>query len=234
MPGRNTCANLAVSLRNRSCTTTSSSRRSAAVTCWVFGSDWAMSSPCTNSARNVPSTAASNMFGMRSPGSACSVRAPQRLEHRAGGVVGHVPVAGQLVRERAHVARALHVVLAAQRVDADAVAADVAGGHREVGHAHHHRRALAVLGDAEPVVDGGVAAGAYRRAAARTLGGRHAGEHLGGLGAVLRSRRRTPPTCAKSSSQRSATNSWSTRPSVTTTWARALTIATFVPGRSCR
>jgi hypothetical protein len=72
------------------------------------------------------------------------------LAHRG---VRHVPVAGQLVRERAHVAGALHVVLSTQRVDADALAADVAGGHREVGHAHHHRGALAVLGDAEAVVN---------------------------------------------------------------------------------
>ena len=83
--------------------------------------------------------------------------APQRLVERRDGVVGDVPVAGQLVGERAHVARALHVVLAAQRVDADAFVADVAGGHREVGHAHDHGRALAVLGDAEAVVDRGVA-----------------------------------------------------------------------------
>ena len=55
--------------------------------------------------------------------------------------------------------RALHVVLATQRVHADAGLADVAGRHREVGHAHDHGRALAVLGDAEAVVDGGVAAG---------------------------------------------------------------------------
>ena len=31
------------------------------------------------------------------------------------------------MRERAHVAGALHIVLAAQRIDADAVAADIAG-----------------------------------------------------------------------------------------------------------
>ena len=53
----------------------------------------------------------SNMFGIRSPGSALRSRAPQRLEHRPGRVVGHVPVAGELVRERAHVARTLDVVL---------------------------------------------------------------------------------------------------------------------------
>ena len=55
--------------------------------------------------------------------------APQRLEHGAGGVVRDVAVAGNLVRERAHVARALHVVLPAQGVHADAAPADIAGGH---------------------------------------------------------------------------------------------------------
>jgi hypothetical protein len=63
---------------------------------------------------------------------------------------------------------ALHIVLAAQRVHAHALAADVAGGHGQVGDAHHHGRALAVLGDAQAVVDGRVAAVAYSRAAPRT------------------------------------------------------------------
>ena len=85
--------------------------------------------------------------------------APERLEALAGGVVRDVAVAGELVRERAHVAGALDVVLAAQRVHAGAELADVAGRHGDVGHAHHHGRALAVLGDAEAVVDAGVAAG---------------------------------------------------------------------------
>ena len=42
------------------------------------------------------------------------------------GVALDVLEARQLVRDRAHVAAALHVVLAAQRVEAGAVAADVA------------------------------------------------------------------------------------------------------------
>ena len=62
------------------------------------------------------------------------------------------------MRERAHVARALHVVLAAQRIHADAGPADVARRHGEVGDRHDRRRALAVLGDAEAVVDRRVAA----------------------------------------------------------------------------
>ena len=47
VPGKKTCANFAVSFKKRSCTMHSSSEASAAWTWWVFGSDWAMSSPCT-------------------------------------------------------------------------------------------------------------------------------------------------------------------------------------------
>ena len=83
--------------------------------------------------------------------------APHLLEQLAGPLVRDVAVARVLVRERAHVAGALHVVLPAQRVHAHALAADVAGRHGEVGHSHHHGGALAVLGDAESVIDGGVA-----------------------------------------------------------------------------
>ena len=60
---------------------------------------------------------------------------PHLLEQLADRVVGDVAVAGELMRERAHVAGALHIVLAAQRIDADAVAADIAGRHGEIGHA---------------------------------------------------------------------------------------------------
>ena len=63
------------------------------------------------------------------------------------------------MRERAHVAGALHVVLAAQRIHADAFAADVSGRHGEIGDRHDRGRALAVLGDAEPVIDRAIAAG---------------------------------------------------------------------------
>ena len=68
----------------------------------------------------MPSTAASSMLGMRRPGSLSSVT-PQALSNNArAGVVRDVAVAGQFVRERAHVAGALHIVLAAQRIHADA------------------------------------------------------------------------------------------------------------------
>ena len=69
-PGRKTWAYLAVSFRNRSWMTTHSMARSPAVTCWVSGSLWAMSSPWMYRALKEPSTASSSMFGMRRPGSA--------------------------------------------------------------------------------------------------------------------------------------------------------------------
>ena len=130
---------------------------------------------------------------MRRPGSASSVTAPQRLEDAAHGVVGDVAIAGQLVREGAHVAGALDVVLAAQRVHADALAAEIAGHHREVGDRHHGRGALAVLGDAEAVVDRAVAAGGIEPGRAADRLGRHAGQQADRLRAVLRPRHELGP-----------------------------------------
>ena len=101
--------------------------------------------------------------------------APGRLEHLARRVVGDMAIAGEFVRERAHVAGALHVVLAAQRVHADAWPADIAGRHGEIGDGHHRRRALAVLGDAEAVIDRRIAAGRIKPRRARGSLGGHAG-----------------------------------------------------------
>ena len=104
----------------------------------------------------------------------------------AHGVVRDVAVARQLVREGAHVAGALDIVLAAQRVHADALAAEIAGRHGEVGDRHHRGRALAVLGDAEAVIDRAVAAGGVEARGAAQVGGRHAGRRLQRLGRVPR------------------------------------------------
>ena len=53
----------------------------------------------------------------------------------------------------------------------DALAADVAGGHGEVGDCHHRGRALAVLGDAEAVIDRPIASGRIKpRRLAQLLG----------------------------------------------------------------
>jgi hypothetical protein len=112
----------------------------------------------------------------------CSPKVFEGLAHR---VVRHVPVAGELVREGPHVTRALHVVLAAQRVHADTLVADVAAGHRQVRHAHHHRRALAVLGDPETVVDGPIAALCVEPGGGAHVLRGHAGDRLDGLWAVL-------------------------------------------------
>ena len=101
----------------------------------------------------LPSSAASNMFGIRRPGSDSRVYAPLLLKQRPNAGIGDVPIPGQLMRERSHVARTLNVVLTAQRIHAHAFATEIARCHRQVGHADHHRRALAVLGHAKTVVD---------------------------------------------------------------------------------
>jgi hypothetical protein len=65
------------------------------------------------------------------------------------------------------------------------VPADVAGEHGEVGDGHDHRRALAVLGHAEAVVDRRVAAGGIEPGRGAQIGGRHAGDVLHRLRRVL-------------------------------------------------
>jgi hypothetical protein len=111
---------------------------------------------------------------------------PQRLEHRAGRLAGNMTVAGELVGERAYVARALQIVLPAQRVHADAGTPDVAGRHGEVGDGDHRGRALAVLGDAEAVVDRAVSPGGVEAGGGADHLRRNAGDLRHRLGAVAR------------------------------------------------
>ena len=79
--------------------------------------------------------------------------APGALELRARLRVLDVLAAGQLVGQRAHVAAALHVVLAAQRDDARAPAPDVAGQQRQVDQREDVVDRVVVLGDAERPAD---------------------------------------------------------------------------------
>ena len=184
-PGKNTCAYFAVSFRNRSCTITHSIAARPAVTCCVFGSDCAGSSPCTYRALKLPSMRRFEHVRDAQARLRIDGHAPLRAEQAARDIIRDMPVAGELVRERAHVARALHVVLAAQRIHAHAFAADVAGGHREIRDAHHHRAALAVLGDAEAVVDRAIAAGGEQARRTAHVPRRHAGDRLHRFGRVL-------------------------------------------------
>ncbi len=113
------------------------------------------------------------------------LHAPGRLEQRPRRFVRNVAIAGIFVRERAHVARALHVVLAAQGIHADAVASDIARRHGEIGHADDHRRTLAVLGDAEPVIDRAVAGGRVKPRRLANFLRRHAGDFFHRFGRIL-------------------------------------------------
>ena len=100
-------------------------------------------------------------------------RAPRLLEPGACLVVAlDVLEARELVRDRAHVAAALDVVLAAQRVEPRAEAADVAAEQREVDQREDVVDGVVVLGDAERPADHG-AVGARE-------GVRRLADHLGG------------------------------------------------------
>ena len=89
--------------------------------------------------------------------------------------------AGQPVRDRAHVAAALHVVLAAERVEAAAVAPDVAGDEGQVDEPEDVVHGVVVLGDAERPADlGSIRARIGVGDLLDHVGG-HPGERLGAL-----------------------------------------------------
>jgi hypothetical protein len=69
-----------------------------------------------------------------------------------------MPVAREFVREGAHVARTLDVVLAPQRIDAHPAPPKISSREGEIGDREHRGRALAVFGDAEPIIDRRIAA----------------------------------------------------------------------------
>ncbi len=79
--------------------------------------------------------------------------APLGVEARPDRVVLDVLEAGQPVGQGAHVAAALDVVLATQRVDAAAVAPDVTGQQHERDQGQHVVDGVVVLGDAERPAD---------------------------------------------------------------------------------
>jgi len=60
--------------------------------------------------------------------------------------------------KRAHVAGTLHIVLSTERIHAHPLATDVASQHGQIGNAHDHGRTLTMLGHAQAVVDGRIAA----------------------------------------------------------------------------
>ena len=79
--------------------------------------------------------------------------APGRVELRTELVVLDVLEARQSIGQGAHVAAALDVVLASERVDAAAVAADVAGQEHEIDQGEDVVDRVVVLGDAQRPAD---------------------------------------------------------------------------------
>ncbi|MNN33246.1 hypothetical protein D3C81_1469980 [compost metagenome] len=95
--------------------------------------------------------------------------------------------------EGAHVAGALNVVLPPQRVHAHAFAADVAGGHGQVGDAHHRGAALAVFGDAQTVVDRRIATGGIQARSGTDVGSGYTADRAKGFRRVFRAADKLTP-----------------------------------------
>ena len=128
---------------------------SAASTWRVLGSDWAMSSPWMYMPLNDIRTG--GVEHVRDPVARLRVdgHPPVLFELAPDIVVSYRTIAGQFMGEGPHVAGALNVVLAPQRIHSHAGESNVPGGHGQVRHSHDHGGSLAVFGDAETVVDGG-------------------------------------------------------------------------------
>ena len=103
---------------------------------------------------------------------------PCSFELAAHRGVGHMAVAGQLVREAAHVATALHIVLATQGVDAHALTPHHAARHGQVGNAQHHGRTLRMLGHTQTIVDGRVGPLGKQAGRSAHFGSGHASDRL--------------------------------------------------------
>ena len=112
-------------------------------------SDWTGFSPMTQAVVSSPRSMASNIWLRCQPffGGTATPQAASNLA--AESVVLDVLEARQAIRQGAHVAAALDVVLAAQRVEAAAVLPDVAGERRQVDEGQDVVDRVVVLGDAE-------------------------------------------------------------------------------------
>ena len=84
----------------------------------------------------------------------------------------------------AHIATALHIVLAAQRVNADAGPADITRGHGKVGNRDNGGRTLAMLGNAQPVINCPIATGCVKPCCLADQFSGNAGKRSNGLRAV--------------------------------------------------
>ena len=81
------------------------------------------------------------------------LRIPQGIEMFANRGIADRSISRQLMRIRPHVTRPLHIVLAAQRIDADTAPPNIPSRHRQIGDPHHRGRALAVLSNPQAIVN---------------------------------------------------------------------------------
>ena len=188
--GSTTSASSAVAVRKMSCTTRWSRLSNRCLTWCASASDWIGFSPSTNIVVSSPRSDRLEHLGHVPAVLRLELHAPGALVLRDRLGVGlEVLEARQAVRDRAHVAAALHVVLAAQRVQAGAVAPDVPGEQREVDQPEHVVDRVVVLGDAERPADlGAVGARVRVRDVLDHVGG-HAAQRLGPLERVRLDRR---------------------------------------------
>ena len=151
--GRMTSARYAVSVRKMSCTTSISSSASAWRACATSGSDIAGFSPMMYMPRIFPACTASMISTTVSPGFGSSGPPHSASKSLARAGVVDAPVVGKHHRDEAGIARALHVVLAAQRMEARARPSDLSRHQRQRDQAARVVGAVHVLRDAHAPQD---------------------------------------------------------------------------------
>ena len=151
--GNTTSAYFAVSVRKMSWTTRCSKWASAARACSTSGSDIAGFSPMMYMPRISPRCTASMISTTVNPRLSSSGRLPQRLEFRPDLRVFDRLVIRKDHRDQPGIRRALHIVLAAQRMEPGARAADLPGDQRQGDQAARVVGAVGVLRDAHAPED---------------------------------------------------------------------------------
>ena len=118
-------------------------------------------------------------LGYRRPRLVLDGAVPSFLELVTGFVIGHRLIAGQDVRQGAHIAGPLDIVLSAERTEAGAFTAHVAGKHQQVGDAFHVICARSMLGDAHTIEDAGSLGGGELARRPDDISPRHTGNFFG-------------------------------------------------------
>ena len=113
------------------------------------------------------------------------VNSPGIGELLSDGGIGHILIAGEHIRQHAHVTGTLNIVLSTHGTDADGRTAEVAGQQRQAGKSFNHIHSLTKLGHAHSPHHGGGRGRRERTHCLTNVTGGNAGEVFNPLWGIL-------------------------------------------------